>query len=334
MSWILAHLSQLAWVLGLIVLAFALIAPFEALRWWAQEETLSLPAFPPRRETPVPEDECYVVYLTGIGGSGDGLARREQGFMDRVKERIPEAVMVTDVFPFSVTNDPLTGQRPLAWLWSFLHNARLQAKSIFFEFWIGARNVCPVAVCSDPRYGPIFNLGIAREVYLSLLRHGYDPRSRANIFLVGYSGGAQVALGAACYLTRLRSRVTVITVGGVFSSIPGIRLAHHLHCLTGSKDRTIHLGPLLFPGRWRIATGSAWNRARRSGKVSIVELGPMIHSGRGDYFTQSMTLDNGKTYADHTADVVAGIIRDTERPDRGPVYQEIESIEEFDLKIW
>ena len=333
MSWILSHLWQLSSVLGLIVLAFALIAPFEALRWWAQDVELIMPTFPPRRETPGPDNECYVVYLTGIGGSGDGLARREQGFMDRVKERVPEAVMITDVFPFSVTNDPLTGERPLAWLWSFLHKARLQAKSLLFEFWIGARNVCQVAVCSDPRYGPIFNLGIAREVYDSLVRHGYDPRSKANIFLVGYSGGAQVALGAACYLTRLRSNVTVITVGGVFSSIPGIRLAHHLHCLTGTKDTTIHLGPAIFPGRWRIATGSAWNRARREGKVTITELGPMIHSGRGDYFTQSATLQNGKSYADHTADTVAGIIRATERRD-GPEYREIESVEDIHIKLW
>ena len=330
MSWILGHLWQLTSVLGLIILAFALTAPFEALRWWAQEVDMSMPSFPPRRETPVPTDECYIVYLTGIGGSGEGLARREQGFMDRVKERVPEAVMVTDVFPFSVTNDPLTGKRPLAWLWSLLNSARLQAKSILFEFWIGARNVCQVAVCSDPRYGPIFNLGIARGVYESLIRHGYDPRSRANIFLVGYSGGAQVALGAACYLTRLRSHVTVITVGGVFSSIPGIRLAHHLHCLTGSKDRTIHLGPLIFPGRWRIAWGSVWNRARRDGKVTITELGPMIHSGKGDYFTRSVTLENGKTYADHTADEVARIIRQTER---GDATRDFDSLEEIDFRI-
>jgi hypothetical protein len=104
----------------------------------------------------------------------------------------------------------------------------------------------------------------------------------------------------------------VITVGGVFSSIPGIRLAHHLYCLTGSKDRTIHLGPLLFPGRWRIARTSIWNQALRDGKVTIAELGPMIHSGKGDYFTRSCTLANGRTYADHTADTVAGIIGKTE----------------------
>ena len=35
----------------------------------------------------------------------------------------------------------------------------------------------------------------------------------------------------------------------------------------------------------------------------------MIHSGRGDYFTRSVTLEDGTTYADHTADVVADIIK-------------------------
>ena len=106
----------------------------------------------------------------------------------------------------------------------------------------------------------------------------------------------------------VRSSVTVITVGGVFSSIPGLLLADRVHCLVGSRDRTVWLGPLLFPGRWPISPRSAWNKAKRRGKVSIVDMGPMIHSGKGDYFTRSVTLENGKTYADHTADVVADII--------------------------
>ena len=156
--------------------------------------------------------------------------------------------------------------------------------------------------------GPIYNLGISKEVYRALLNHGYDPRRETPVYLIGYSGGGQVALGAACYLTRLRSPVTVITVGGVFSSIPGLLLAEHVHCLVGSKDRTVRLGPVMFPGRWAIATRSAWNKAKRRGKVSIHDMGPMIHSGRGDYFTRSVKREDGTTYADYTADVVARII--------------------------
>ena len=304
-----AYLWYGAALLGVIILAFALVAPFEALKWWSRDIDLTLPDSPQLDELEnEDEHQCYVVYLTGIGGSGESLARREFGFLDRVKERAPGAVIITDVFPFSVTNNPLTGERTLAWFWAAMHKARLKAKSIFFEFWIGARNVCQVAVCSDPRYGPIYNLGIAKEVYQALLNHGYDPRQRKPIYLVGYSGGGQVALGAACYLTRLMSKVTVITVGGVFSSIPGLLLADRVHCLVGSRDRTVWLGPLLFPGRWPISPRSAWNKAKRRGKVSIVDMGPMIHSGKGDYFTRSVTLENGKTYADHTADVVADII--------------------------
>lgn len=308
MTWLIDHLWHGAALVGLIILAFGVISPFEALRWWAQDVDLTMPSMPKGgRQDAGPS--CFVVYLTGIGGSGEALARREVGFIERVQERVPEAILVTDVFPFSVTNNPLTGERPLAWLWSYLHRARLTAKSLLFEFWIGARNVFQVAVCSDPRYGPVFNLGIAREVYASLLQKGYNPRRKTPIFLIGYSGGAQVALGAACYLTRLRSKITVITVGGVFSSIPGILLADHLHCLTGSRDRTIHLGPLLFPGRWKISRASVWNQAQREGKVTVTELGPMIHSGKGDYFTRSVFLEDGTSYADQTADAVAQILR-------------------------
>ncbi len=308
MNWLIDHLWHLAALVGLVVLAFGVISPFEALRWWAQDVDLTMPSMPKGKRLDG-SPSCFVVYLTGIGGSGEDLARREVGFVERVQERVPEAILVTDVFPFSVTNNPLTGERPLAWLWSYLHRARLTAKSLLFEFWIGARNVFQVAVCSDPRYGPVFNLGIAREVFASLLQKGYDPRRRTPIFLIGYSGGAQVALGAACYLTRLRSKVTVITVGGVFSSIPGILLADHLYCLTGSRDRTIHLGPLMFPGRWKISQASVWNQAKREGKVTVIELGPMIHSGKGDYFTRSVFLEDGTSYADHTADTVAEILR-------------------------
>ena len=309
MDWLLSNLGYAFTLMALIVAAIAIVAPFESLKWWSADMELTLPDVPERKAGEIPKDECFVVYLTGIGGSGDSLARREFGFLERLKERAPDAVIIHDVFPFSVTNNPLTGDRPPAWFFGAMHRARLKAKSIFFEFWIGARNVCQVAVCSDPRYGPIYNLGIAKEVYRALLSHGYDPRRASPVYLIGYSGGGQVALGAACYLTRLRSPVTVITVGGVFSSIPGLLLADHVHCLVGSKDRTVKLGPLMFPGRWPLAPRSAWNKARRRGKVSIVDMGPMIHSGRGDYFTRSVTLEDGTTYADHTADVVAGIIK-------------------------
>jgi len=311
-DWILPNLGYGLCLLGLILLAIALVAPFESLKWWSADMDLTMPELPQRSQSESPKNECFVVYLTGIGGSGESLARREFGFLERLRERAPEAVVIHDVFPFSVTNSPLTRDRPLAWFFGAMHRARLKAKSIFFEFWIGARNVCQVAVCSDPRYGPIYNLGIAKEVYRALLKNGFDPRRNSPVYLIGYSGGGQVALGAACYLTRLRSTVTVITIGGVFSSIPGLLLAEHVHCLVGSKDRTVKLGPVLFPGRWPIAPRSAWNKARRRGKVSIVNMGPMIHSGRGDYFTQSVTLDDGTTYADHTANVVASILKRTE----------------------
>ena len=307
-DWVIHNAEFALACLAVIVVAFALVAPFEALKWWSRDIELTMPDFPQKADSDRPENECFIIYLTGIGGAGDSLARREFGFLDRVKERVPEATIITDVFPFSVTNNPLTGERTLAWFWSFMHKARLKAKSLFFEFWIGVRNVCQVAVCSDARYGPIYNLAIAKEVYKALLSHGYDPRRNSPIYLVGYSGGAQVAVGAACYLTRLRSKVTIITVGGVFSSIPGLLLANHVHCLVGSKDKTVWLGPILFPGRWPIAARSAWNKAKRRGKVTITDMGPMIHSGRGDYFTRSVTFEDGKTYADHTADVVADIV--------------------------
>ena len=60
---------------------------------------------------------------------------------------------------------------------------------------INVRNIMQVAVSADPRYGPIYSLGVAKEIARSLARHGYQLGSQKPIFLIGFSGGGQVSVG-------------------------------------------------------------------------------------------------------------------------------------------
>ena len=64
------------------------------------------------------------------------------------------------------------------------------------------RNLTQVFVSMDPRYGPIYNKGIEEKLATVLEQQGYPVGTDRPITLIGYSGGAQVSLGAAFYLVH------------------------------------------------------------------------------------------------------------------------------------
>ena len=112
---------------GLLLVIFAgVLAPLESLGWWAgwsgKEPQLDLsdieaPAEP--SVEPQPEKDFYLVYLSGIGvASAEGLASDEIDFLNTLTEIMPDAQIITDVFPYSVNNNPLTGERFLSPLWN------------------------------------------------------------------------------------------------------------------------------------------------------------------------------------------------------------------------
>src|SRR5262245_29304038 len=100
--------------LGIVLFLIAgLFAPFESMKWWAgwtdhglepEQKASQMPDLLPDANT---EAELYAVYLTGIGGfSGDYLADREIEFLNRTQEAFGnKPVLVSDVFPFSVSNN-------------------------------------------------------------------------------------------------------------------------------------------------------------------------------------------------------------------------------------
>jgi hypothetical protein len=140
------------------------------------------------------------------------------------------------------------------------------------------------------------------------LRHHYDPQRPKPIFLVGYSGAGQMAVGPVVYLKEwLRAPVITVMLGGVFASDPGIVATDHFYQLYGQKD-TVHRWGLLAPGRWRMSVGSEWNRARRQGKVTVIDMGPMDHTGRVGYLDHKSFMPDGTQYLDKTVATVAEIV--------------------------
>ena len=117
---------------------------------------------------------------------------------------------------------------------------------------INIRNIIQCFTSVDRRYGPMFNQGLAEVLMAGLLRHGYRPDSRIPVYLIGYSGAGQMAVGPARYLKEwVQAPVYVITIGGVFGSDPSLLVIDHLYRLVGDNDK-IERYRMIAPGNWSI----------------------------------------------------------------------------------
>jgi len=184
MAWLIEQILTLIGLGLLLLIAAAVLAPLESLGWWAgwtgktprlddldEEDSKQLSS----DQQPPPEKEHYVVYLSGIGvASADGLAYDEIDFINQLTEIMPDTQIITDVFPYSVNNNPLTGQRALSPLWRWVRNIQMKnPDSLVVLILLNIRTMLQVTVSADPRYGPIYSLGVAHEIARSLARHGY-----------------------------------------------------------------------------------------------------------------------------------------------------------------
>ncbi len=313
----------------LLILVFwwvvaALLSPLEALGWWAgwfgrdeQADAQEVEAL--REQTVATTDETikhYVVYLGGIAGvGGESLLPNEETFLDLLEDDLDETLVLKDVFPYSVSNTALTGQRLFSWLWRFVEDSRMTGRGGFIGFLINFRNQFQVAVSADRRYGPIYNRGMASLIIRDLIRHGYPVGSGIPVTLIGNSGGGLFALGAAPYVKALiNAPVYIIGIGGVMAGDPGITAVEHLWYLYGSKDRVQLMGPVLSPSRWRFLVNSRWNQARRAGRISLVAVGPMKHNGRGGYLDSETAVPDGRTHMHITEQSIVNILRKVWEP--------------------
>jgi hypothetical protein len=310
-------------VFALLVLGMALLAPLEALGWWAGWFPGDLNPLRERASLPPPlpgesDDRHFVVYLTGIGGfGGQFLARREKAFLEGLEQRLPESVIVRDVFPFSVSNNPLNGERLLSFLYRWVQRRRLRHPRTVFGLFIVLRNMLQVFVAADPRYGPINNFGVALEVARSLVQQGYTVQGRRPITLIGYSGGGMISVGIARSLhLLLNAPVRIVSVGGVFASDGGLDDVERLLHIRGNRDWVPLLADVIFAGRWRVFPTSAFNRARRQGRLVFFDPGAMTHSGPEGYFARRAKRDeDGQVHAEYITDLIAEEVK--RRSDEG-----------------
>jgi hypothetical protein len=324
------------WTLLLVAfLAFLVagaLAPLETLGWWAgwygdtaDPDATDAPEAPASvaddAGSHTPEDERaaerYVVFLTGIHSVSDvTISRREALALEELRRRLRDTV-VLEVFPYSVTNRALTGERVFAAFWRWALRNKLSRRRLrqLAGAIINLRNLWQVGVSADRRYGPYYNRGTAQLIVRSLLRHGYEPRRGWPVVLVGYSGGGQVAAGAAPFVKEATGGpVTVVSLGGVLAADPGLLDADEVLHVYGSNDRVHRLGEALFPGRWPLFPHSPWNVARERGTLTTVEISPANHTGDDGYLDQQARAPDGRSYFEVTVDVLAAIVRgETER---------------------
>ncbi len=255
-----------------------------------------------------PDPEGYLIFISGIGkATGETLAYREREFLRRLGQCHPRLVIIDNLFLYSVNNLPLTGQPFFARLWRWALQRKLNGP-VLAGYLINLRNIWQLMISADRRYGPMYNQALAQVMVDGLIRHHYDPNDPKPIFLMGYSGAGQMAVGPVVYLKEwLQASVVTILLGGVFASDPGISATDHFYQLVGRKD-SVHRWGLLAPGRWRISVGSDWNRARRQGKVTVVDMGPMDHTGRAGYLDHKTLLPDGTQYLDKTVATVGELV--------------------------
>lgn len=321
-------ITQIVVVIIVALVIAGLVAPIEALGWWRRgqldepgiswptlDEAFGRPGDEPDDEIPAtlpPETPHYLVYLSGIGiSSPDELPVMEIPMVRRLADRIGQTTTIWNIYPYSVANTALTQGRRLGRVWRQLATWKFERHRLRgLASLINMRNAFQVFVSADQRYGPVFNLAIAQQIAAALIRNGYVPEHRRPVTLLGWSGGAQIAAGAAWYLAALGMDVRIMSMAGILSSDPGLDHAKQIWHLRGDADKVPGVGALLSVRRWPIFPDSEWNRARRDGRLQFISLGSLRHTGEGGYFSATPLLPDGREPRQAAADYILAVLVD------------------------
>jgi predicted Abi (CAAX) family protease len=309
---------DLVWI-GVIAFTVAgLLAPLETLGWWAGwydddiDTTVNAGELATGAVAQPDTFSRYIVYLDGIGMSNFEYLPDSEEFLDTLAPTLPEDVaLIRGIMPYSVMNNPLDEDRPLAFLWKIVDRLRFANPANILGLLINLRNVMVVGVSADKRYGPLYNQGIAQVVYNGLLKNGYPVDSGTPITLIGFSGGGQMSCACAPFLKRaLNAPIDVISLAGVISGNCNVMQLEHLYHLVGDKDGVERAGPVMFPGRWKLFFLSYWNRAKRRGKISVLPMGPVGHQVPGGILDPHVMLPNGRSALWQTIDHINSILKE------------------------
>ena len=305
--WLRGGSLKLLTIALLILLVWGTLSPVGTLIWWADEgvQLLGLKTNPKvisiSPTTSISKSSqlnCYIVFLPGVGDfSANQLTSGEELFLDSLVAAHPNCIAVSDVFPYSAANESLGGKRVLAPLWNFADRA--QGWLAISNVVIKIRNLWRFAISADPRYGPIYNQGIATAIIKRMNAQQPIPE-KPQIILLGTSGGVQVALGAADYLKRnLEADIAVVSLGGVFAGTNGFKVSDRVYHLHGEFDWVENIGAVVFPSRWRWSVASPFNQARLQNRYTVASSGAHAHDGAEGYFGEHLN-NKGVTYVDLT----------------------------------
>jgi predicted Abi (CAAX) family protease len=307
---------NLFWIGVVAIIVAGLLAPLETLGWWAgwYDDEVNTIDNAGKLAEPVADYQKisrYIVYLDGIGKSSFEYLPDIEEFLKTLAPALPkDMALIRGIMPYSVLNNPLDRDRPLAFLWKLVEKSRLANPASLLGLLINIRNVLIVGVSADKRYGPLYNQGIAQVVYNGLVNNGYPLDSSIPITLIGYSGGGQMSCACAPFLKRaISAPIDVISLGGVISGNCNILKLEHLYHLVGDEDGVEQIGPIMFPGRWKIFPLSYWNRAKRRGKISIFSMGQVGHQVPGGILDPNLILSDGSSALQQTLDYIQKILQ-------------------------
>lgn len=318
LGWLRGETLKLLILASVLLLIWGMLAPVPTLLWWLSRNTESLSFKRNQTKKLLSENEpttatkgqkidCYIVFLPGVGDfSPNELTPGEEFFLNRLVQLNPNCVVVSDVFPYSLYNESLGGERLTAPLWRAAKNAKGWLANA--HMLIQIRNLWRFAISADERYGPIYNQGIASTIIDRMNAAHPIPRSQQQplkIILIGTSGGAQVALGAVPYLERsLNAQSVVVSVGGCFDGNTGFETVDRVYHLQGRRDWVEDITRITFASRWSWTVGSPFNQARRQGRYKVIKTGPHAHDGDEGYFGMASVGASQTTYVELTLEKV------------------------------
>lgn len=314
--WLRSSTLRLIFGVGFVLLFWGIFAPVNTLVWWLkhdptntklqrnwlQEQELETQSAGPL-SSPGSSINCYIVLLTGVGDfSANELSPGQYTFLDRLTAQHPNCIAVGDVYPYSVVNKSLDDKDLLQPLWQAARRAEGWYENAYVV--IKIRNLWRLALSIDDRYGPVYNRGVANAIVdrMDAAYPLHQTQGPLTLILMGTSGGAQVALGAADYLNQSWvDRLVVVSIGGSFSGANGFAAADQVYHLYGSQDWVEDLSRFTFSQRWPWSVGSAFNQAQRQERYQALISGSHTHSGSTGYFgLEPVQPNDSTTYLDLT----------------------------------
>ncbi|HVV33325.1 MAG TPA: hypothetical protein VHC73_08875 [Vitreimonas sp.] len=283
------------------------------MSWWAGRHIHPRRWRLPQARSPRSRsDQHYVIYLGGIDSlDGSVHTEYERPLLRGLEHALGSNARLGSVFPYAISGEALlSGPRFFRWLWRALRKIRQERRSWLTSL-INARNFFQLLVSADRRYGPIFNEALAERIFAVLSEAGwrrYDPPSR--LTLVGYSGGVQIAIGAAPFLARAwHGPIGIISIGGTILAPAGLDYVDRLDHLVGSQDLAVRISAIVSAARWPLALRSSWWRAIRSGRIHRVSLLGVGHTGAHGYLGAE-----GSNSRSHLEATLAAVLAALSRP--------------------